>query len=81
MAEEKETFDVSTHSLVPKHEIMEEKDVEIILAKYGAERRQLPKISKNDPAIKGLKASKSQVIRITRKSETAGKTIYYRVVI
>ena len=81
MVEEKETFDVSAHSLVPKHEILEEKDVEAVLTKYGAERRQLPKINKNDPAIKHMKPSKGQVICITRKSETAGKTRYYRVVI
>ncbi|MBU4242327.1 MAG: DNA-directed RNA polymerase subunit H, partial [Nanoarchaeota archaeon] len=42
---------------------------------------QLPKISKNDPAIKELEVKKGDLIKIERKSPTIGKSIFYRVVV
>jgi DNA-directed RNA polymerase subunit H len=48
--------------------------------RYGIERSKLPKIRKIDPALpNGAKVG--DVIRITRKSKTAGISLYYRVVI
>jgi len=48
--------------------------------KYGVDRSKLPKILKSDSALpQGAKIG--DVIRITRKSATAGVSIYYRVVI
>ncbi len=70
------------HEYVPKHEILKEKDVEKLLKQYKLESKmQLPKILSSDPVIKAIKAKKGDVIKITRKSMTAGEAVYYRVVI
>lgn len=48
--------------------------------KYGVDRSKLPKIKKHDPALpEGVKVG--DVIKITRKSQTAGTALYYRVVV
>ena len=40
-----------------------------------------PKIMSNDPVVKRIEAVPGDVIRITRASQTAGKSMFYRVVI
>ncbi len=69
-----------SHFLVPLHEIVPKENAEKILAKYGASTEKIPLISKADPAVQELEAKKGDLIRITRKSKTAGKTFYYRMV-
>ena len=49
--------------------------------KYNLSLNDLPKILSTDPAIEKLNAKESDVIKIIRDSPTAGKSIYYRVVI
>ena len=41
---------------------------------------QLPIILRNDPAIKRMKPEKGDIVKISRKSLTAGSYTYYRVV-
>ncbi len=60
---------------------MSEKEKEELLSRLGAKEEQLPKIFSNDPAIRHLNAKKGDIIKITRKSPTAGRSVYYRVVI
>ena len=67
--------------LAPKHEILNAKDAKEVLEFYRIDSAELPKIKKDDPAIKGMKAEVGDVIRITRESHTAGQSLYYRVVI
>jgi len=69
------------HDLVPKHELLNEKDKEELLKQYGIELKQLPRILVSDPAIKELGAKVGDVVKIVRKSETAGEYKYFRVVI
>jgi len=73
--------DILNNVLVPKHTIISESEKEELLAKLNISPKQLPKISVNDPAIKLLDAKVGDVIKITRKSPTAGTSIYYRIVI
>ena len=74
------TVEKITHSIVPKHEILEEKATKEILMTYGVDRSKLPKIKKTDPALpEGAKIG--DVIKITRDSATAGVSLYYRVVV
>ena len=79
--QEKQKEKPKEHELVPKHEIMKEKDVEDLLKKYGIRKAQLPKILKKDPALRSLEIERGEVIRIIRDSPTAIKSEYYRVVI
>lgn len=80
MAKEKE-INIQKHSLVPKHVILKQEDVDKLLKKYNITLGQLPKISIKDPMVKLLDAKDGEVIKITRKSETNIKSPYYRVVI
>jgi len=72
--------EINTHFLVPTHETLDDSAAQAVLMRYGIERSKLPKIRKIDPALpNGAKVG--DVIRITRKSKTAGISLYYRVVI
>lgn len=46
----------------------------------GVTEKEMPKILLTDPALKNLEAKAGDVVRITRKSQTAGHATYYRVV-
>ena len=74
-------LEINKHDLVPRHELLNEKDKEEILKQYGITLRQLPRIFASDAMVKNLNANIGDVIRITRKSETAGESFYFRVVI
>jgi DNA-directed RNA polymerase subunit H len=74
-------FNVLEHVYVPKHEIVSASDVEDVLRKYNAIPEQFPYILASDPVIKVIMAKPGDLIKITRKSETAGETIYYRFVV
>ena len=81
MATKKNPILVPDHVYVPKHEIMTKKDAEEVLKKYNCIPTELPLIFVNDPAILGLGVKPGDLIKITRKSATAGESIYYRYVV
>ncbi len=66
---------------MPKHEILDKDEVEQILEEYQVTKNELPRIQKDDPAIKELGPQVGDVIKITRDSPSAGTSFYYRVVI
>ena len=69
------------HVLVPKHEVISKEDVKNLLKELRIDDvNLLPKIEQNDAALSNLNVKKGDVIKITRKSVTAGTSIYYRVV-
>jgi DNA-directed RNA polymerase subunit H len=72
---------VPDHIYVPKHEIMTKKEAEEILEKFNCKPTEMPLIFSNDPAIIGLGVKPGDMIKITRKSQTAGESIYYRYVV
>lgn len=77
---EKEVVDITEHVLVPKHEVLSPEEAEELLRRYGVSRDKLPYIHPSDPMVKRLKAKSGDIIKITRRSETAGEAVYYRVV-
>jgi len=76
-----EKLDVSNHILVPKHEKCSETEKKAVLKKFNIEIKDLPKISIYDAAIVDMNLQPGDVVKVTRDSPTAGKTIFYRVVI
>jgi DNA-directed RNA polymerase subunit H len=75
------TFKLLDHESVPHHEIIGEDEVAKLLAKYAIDKEQLPKIRDDDPIVNEIGAKKGDIIKITRKSQTADESIYYRLVI
>ncbi len=76
----KQKFKVDKHILTPKHSKISEKEKAQLFERYNVTSKELPKILKTDSAIKGLGAKLGDVIKITRKSQTAGESVFYRVV-
>lgn len=76
-----EEIDVLRHMLVPKHEIASKKEVEELMEKYRIQPHQLPKILVSDPAAKAIGAKPGDIIKITRKSRTAGVATAYRLAV
>jgi len=67
--------------LVPEHVKLTDKEKKELLGNYHISLKELPKISKKDPAIEHLNAKEGDVIKIIRKSKTASEAIFYRGVI
>ncbi|MEM3054716.1 MAG: DNA-directed RNA polymerase subunit H [Candidatus Bathyarchaeia archaeon] len=74
-------FDIFEHKLVPKHEILTQEEREKVLAEYRVKPYQLPQIKASDPAVKAIGAKPGDILRIIRKSPTAGEHIAYRYVV
>ena len=81
MASKKKVVLAPDHIYVPKHEIITKKEAEGVLEKYHCQPTDLPLIFSNDPAIVGLGVKPGYMIKITRKSATAGESFYYRYVV
>jgi DNA-directed RNA polymerase subunit H len=74
-------FDIFEHALVPFHEILTEKEKNALLAQFKVKPYQMPQIKSGDPAVKAIGAKPGDVLKITRKSTTAGEHITYRYVV
>ena len=81
MAVKKTPILVPDHAYVPKHEIMNKKDAQKVLDEFNCKPTELPLIFVTDPAILGLGVKPGDMIKITRKSGTAGESVYYRYVV
>ncbi len=75
------TIDILQHKLVPLHEVLPKQEKDSLLERLGVGEGSLPKIFASDPALLKTEVKPGDVIRITRKSQTSGKSIYYRVVV
>ena len=75
------TFKVSTHYLIPRHELLTKEEATQVLARYNATPSQFPYIQSTDAIAKEVGAKPGDVVRITRRSETAGTSTYYRYVV
>ena len=74
-------FDVAKHALVPKHSKVSEKELKEILETYAIDLANLPRIYRKDPAILDLDVKEGDVIKVARKSPTAGEVAFYRRVV
>ncbi len=77
----KEQTQLIEHEFIPKHELITEEATQSLLNDYSIKKGQLPKIEKSDPAIRHLEGKRGDVVKIIRASLTAGRAVYYRVII
>ncbi|KYH39608.1 MAG: DNA-directed RNA polymerase subunit H [Candidatus Bathyarchaeota archaeon B63] len=75
------SFNIFKHDLVPKHEILSKEEAEELLKKHHISPYQLPHIRRSDPAIFLIGAKPGDIIKIIRKSPTAGIYVTYRYVV
>jgi DNA-directed RNA polymerase subunit H len=81
MISKKEKILIPDHIYVPKHEIINKDEAVKVLDKYHTKPTEMPLIYVSDPAIRGLGVKPGDMIKITRKSPTAGESLYYRYVV
>lgn len=78
---EKKVVRITNHAYQPKHEIIPKVEAEEVLKRYNAKPGQLPYILMSDKGIEDLDVRPGDIIKITRKSPTAGESVYYRYVV
>ncbi len=69
------------HELVPQHIVLSPQEAREVLEKLGVKPTQLPWITIDDPIVKAIGAKPGDIIKIIRKSHTAGESIAYRYVV
>jgi DNA-directed RNA polymerase subunit H len=74
-------FDLFEHDIVPLHKILEEEEKQQLLSRYRVHPYQLPQVTSSDPAVKAIGARPGDILRIIRKSPTAGEHVAYRYVV
>ncbi|WP_455364491.1 DNA-directed RNA polymerase subunit H [[Eubacterium] cellulosolvens] len=79
--QEKNGLNIFSHQLVPKHEILSAEDTEVLIKDYHIRPYQLPFIRAADPAVVSIDGKSGDIIKITRKSPTAGECVVYRYVV
>jgi len=72
---------VIEHELVPKHEVLSPEEAIKVLKELGVRPDQLPYLRASDPVAVAIGAKPGDIVKITRKSPTAGKIVVYRFVI
>ena len=79
--EKRKAIDVFRHQLVPKHEIVPKREAEELLERLHIKAHQLPYLRADDPAARQIGAKPWDVVKVTRRSPTAGEVVVYRYVI
>lgn len=74
-------MDILEHEYVPKHEILSEEEKSRLLSELKVPETALPGLLKTDPVARIIGAAEGDIVKITRKSETAGETVVYRLVV
>ena len=67
--------------MIPKHELLTKEESAQVLARYNSFPSQFPYILATDSIAKEIGAKPGDFVRITRQSETAGTSTYYRYVV
>lgn len=73
--------DILKHRLVPEHTILSKSEKNKVIKELDIYPEQLPKIKQGDPVCKAIEAKAGDILKITRKSHTAGKFVTYRLVL
>lgn len=76
------SFNITKHKLVPKHEILTNNEKRQIMRYYKTtSSKHFPLMLSSDPVARYYGLLPGTMVRITRKSPTAGEYVLYRVVV
>ena len=75
------SFNIFDHDFVSKHELLTPEEKDEILQKFKMQPYQLPRIKASDPSIIAVGGKPGDIVRVIRKSQTAGKYVAYRYVL
>ncbi|RLF09447.1 MAG: DNA-directed RNA polymerase subunit H [Thermoprotei archaeon] len=74
-------LDILNHELVPKHEVLSPEEKRRVLKELGVKPEMLPWIRSSDPIARIIGAKPGDIVKITRRSRTAGVFVAYRFVV
>jgi len=67
--------------MVPKHEVVPQDKASEVLTAFQATNERMPQITAVDPMVEEIGGKRGDIVKITRHSPTAGRSVYYRVVV
>ncbi|KAG5481369.1 hypothetical protein LSCM4_07080 [Leishmania orientalis] len=79
--EDELSVNITHHELVPKHTPLSDEELKDALHAHALELHQLPRILSTDPVARYYGLKRGQVVRIERKSMSAGLYVTYRQVV
>jgi DNA-directed RNA polymerase I, II, and III subunit RPABC1 len=78
-SEEELLVNITKHRLMPIHYVLTDKEKNVILTDSKIIESQLPRILVSDPIARYYGMRRGDIVRIIRKSDTAGKYMMYRI--
>ena len=81
LSSEKKVMKITNHIFQPRHEILSKNEAQEVLKRYNTKPSQLPYIMLSDKGLEDIDVRPGDIIKITRKSPTAGQSVYYRYVV
>jgi DNA-directed RNA polymerase subunit H len=70
------------HEMIPKHMLLTEDEKKELLQKYNIQPEWLPLVKASDPVVRAIDGKPGDIVKILRKSATAGEyAIFYRLII
>lgn len=71
-------INITQHELVPQHILLSPEEKKALLDRYRLKPNQLPRVMKDDPVARYLGLRRGDIVKIIRKSTTAGRYASYR---
>ena len=79
--EKEPSYDIFKHDLVPKHVLLKPNEAKEVLEKYHIKPFQIPYVKSTDPAVRAIGAKPGDIVKVIRRSATAGESDFYRYVV